>query len=155
MKPSIEKLQKFFRLEAGRDYDNKAVMGGLASMLESWEAEARNDQLPEDIIQAVLSRLRDYHRLSPDSRKVALKGLWTRVRKQTGEGDTQILDEDGSKPASRQAQTSTRKEKSPKKEKSSEEKTIGNEKKGVKEETAKASKAKPKRRRRKKTRPPP
>jgi ATP-dependent DNA helicase RecG len=48
MKPSIEKLQKFFRLEADRNYDNKAVMGGLQGMLESWELEARADQLPEE-----------------------------------------------------------------------------------------------------------
>ena len=33
MKRSLEKLQKFFTLEAGRDYDKKVVIGGLASML--------------------------------------------------------------------------------------------------------------------------
>lgn len=82
IKSSVQKLQKFFRLEADRDYDNRAVMGGLSSMLESWEANARQDELPEAIIQAVISRLRDYNRLSPDSRKVALKGLWNRIRKE-------------------------------------------------------------------------
>ena len=81
MKPSIEKLQKFFKLEAKRDYDNKAVMGGLAEMLENWEAEARADQLSESLIQAVISRLRDYTRLSPESREDVLKGLWNRIRK--------------------------------------------------------------------------
>lgn len=82
IKSSVQKLQKFFRLEADRNYDNRAVMGGLSSMLESWEANARQDELPEAIIQAVISRLRDYNRLSPDSRKVALKGLWNRIRKE-------------------------------------------------------------------------
>ena len=53
MKPSIQKLQKFFTLEADRGYDNHAVMGGLARMLEHWEAEARRDEIPEEIIQAV------------------------------------------------------------------------------------------------------
>ncbi|MDH3942880.1 MAG: ATP-dependent DNA helicase RecG [Anaerolineae bacterium] len=86
MKPSLDKLQKYFTLESERDYDNKAVMGGLESMLEPWQAEARADELPEDLIQAVAARLRDYARLSPDSRGEALKGLWARVRKQTGEG---------------------------------------------------------------------
>ena len=75
MKKSIQKLRKFFRLEAERGYDNKAVMGGLANILSSWELEAREDQLPEQIIQAVISRLRDYHHLSEDSREVALKGI--------------------------------------------------------------------------------
>jgi len=89
MKPSIQKLRKFFRLEAERDYDNKAVMGGLSNILSAWEMEAREDQLSEQIIQAVISRLRDYHRLSEDSREVALKGIWKRVTREIGvEGDT-------------------------------------------------------------------
>ena len=84
MKPSIEKLRKFFRLEADRDYDNRAVMGGLETMLQAWEAEARVDQLPDGLVQAVVARLRDYGRLTPDSRKEALHGIWARVRRETG-----------------------------------------------------------------------
>lgn len=84
MKPSIEKLQKFFSLEADRGYDNKAVMGGLEKMLDSWEAEARQDELPGELITAVRTRLRDYNRLSPDSRRDSLKGLWNRVRREIG-----------------------------------------------------------------------
>ena len=80
MKPSILKLQKFFKLEADRGYDNRAVMGGLSRMLEPWEAEARQDGLPEELIAAVLSRLRDYNRLSPTSRQEALQGLWARIQ---------------------------------------------------------------------------
>lgn len=83
MKPSIEKLRKFFRLEADRGYDNKAVMGGLVNILSSWELEARKDQLPEQLIQAVITRLRDYHRLSEESREVALKGIWQRLTRET------------------------------------------------------------------------
>lgn len=90
MKPSIQKLRKFFRLEAEREYDNKAVMGGLSNILSAWELEAREDQLSEQIIQAVISRLRDYHRLSEDSREVALKGIWQRVTREEGiESETQ------------------------------------------------------------------
>lgn len=59
-------------------------MGGLANILSSWEIDAREDQLSEQTIQAVISRLRDYHRLSEDSREVALKGIWQRVTKETG-----------------------------------------------------------------------
>ena len=84
MKPSIEKLQKFFRLEAGRNYDDKAVMGGLQGMLAGWELEARADELPEELIQAVVIRLRDYQRLSEASRKETLHGIWARVQRETG-----------------------------------------------------------------------
>ncbi|MBI3158587.1 MAG: ATP-dependent DNA helicase RecG [Chloroflexi bacterium] len=87
MKPSIEKLQKIFRLEAERKYDNKAVFGGLGSMAGAWEGEARADGLPEDLVQVILARLRDYERLTPESRSDALKGLWARIRRTLGEGD--------------------------------------------------------------------
>ncbi|MES0359879.1 MAG: ATP-dependent DNA helicase RecG [Anaerolineales bacterium] len=88
MKPSLVKLQKFFKLEAERGYDNRAVLGGLSRMLEPWEAEARLDSLPEELISAVLSRLRDYNRLSPASREEALQGLWRRIQT---ESDAQPL----------------------------------------------------------------
>ncbi len=87
MKPSIEKLQKFFKLEADRGYDNKAVMGGLINMLDAWIADARVDQIPEEIIQSVSLRLQDYERLSETSRKETLYGIWNRLKRELGEAD--------------------------------------------------------------------
>ncbi len=87
MKPSLQKLQKFFKLEAERGFDNRAVMGGLERILESWEAEARADHLPEDAIQAVASCLRDYPNLNEKARAEALQGLWKRLQADTGELD--------------------------------------------------------------------
>ncbi|MBC8505779.1 MAG: ATP-dependent DNA helicase RecG [Anaerolineales bacterium] len=86
MKPSLSKLRNYFKLEAKNGYQNNAVIGGLERMLEPWAAEARADQLPENIIQAVTIRLRDYHRLSEDSRKETLRGLWNRIQRELGEG---------------------------------------------------------------------
>jgi len=83
MKPSIQKLQKFFKLEAERGYDDRAVVGGLERMLAPWEAEAWADGVPEELITAVLTRLRDYHRLSPNSRQEVLQGLWRRIQRGT------------------------------------------------------------------------
>lgn len=79
MKPSLQKLQKFFKLEAERGFDNRAVLGGLDRILDNWEIDARSDGLPEEIIQLVDSRLRDYPRLSEGSRAEALSGLWKRL----------------------------------------------------------------------------
>ena len=90
MKPSIEKLQKFFKLEADRGYDNKAVMGGLAGMLDTWVPDARTDNLDEKLIQAIRSRLNDYERLSETSRKEALYGLWNRIKRELGATDNII-----------------------------------------------------------------
>ncbi len=83
MKPSLQKLQKFFNLEAERGYDNHAVMGGLDRILDRWEGEACADELPEDLIQMVAARLHDYPRLTPTSRAEVLDGLWRRIQRGT------------------------------------------------------------------------
>src|SRR5574339_100776 len=79
MQPSLEKLRKFFRLEHENGYANTAIIGGLAEMLNYWEGEARADGIQEEVIQAVVQRLRSYDGLSSQSRADALKGLWKRI----------------------------------------------------------------------------
>jgi ATP-dependent DNA helicase RecG len=79
MQPSLEKLRKFFRLEHENGYSNSAIIGGLAKMLDYWEGEARADSIQEEVIQAVVQRLRSYEGLSPQSRADVLKGLWKRI----------------------------------------------------------------------------
>ncbi len=79
MQPSLEKLRKFFRLEHENKYENTAIIGGLAKMLDYWEGEARADGVTEDVIQAVVSRLRTYEKLPPAGRADSLKGLWKRI----------------------------------------------------------------------------
>ena len=79
MQPSLEKLRKFFRLEHENGYANTAIIGGLAEMLGYWEGEARVDGIQEEVIQAVVQRLRSYDGLSSQSRADALKGLWKRI----------------------------------------------------------------------------
>ncbi len=83
MKQSLNKLVKFFKLEADNGFNNRAVIGGLERILESWEAEARLEGVPEDLIQAVAVRLRDYARLSPASRAESLEGLWRRLERES------------------------------------------------------------------------
>src|SRR5512143_26705 len=79
MQPSLEKLRKFFRLEHENGYQDIAIIGGLARMLDYWEGEARADSLNEGVIQAVVQRLRSYGGLNPEGRAEALKGLWKRI----------------------------------------------------------------------------
>ncbi len=81
MKPSIQKLKKIFKLEAERKYDNHAVVGGLERMLDYWEPEARADGLPEDLLQAIVARLRDYAHLTEKSRAEMLQGIWRRIQR--------------------------------------------------------------------------
>ncbi len=100
MQSSLEKLRKFFRLEAENKYANTAVIGGLAKILDFWEAEARNESVPEELVQLVGMRLRDYHRLTPASRADTLKGVWKRIQGQIPDADlpTPIYAEEGSQP---------------------------------------------------------
>lgn len=79
MHPSLEKLRKFFRLEHVNGYANNAVIGGLENMLTYWEGEARNEGVPEEIIQSTAEVLRGYEALETDKRAVALKDLWKQV----------------------------------------------------------------------------
>ena len=106
MQASIEKLRKFFKLEAENKYANTAVIGGLAKILDFWEAEARNDGVAEELVQLVGSRLRDYHRLTPTSRADTLKGVWKRIQGQSGETDD-IPSPVYNEQAESQAQTAT------------------------------------------------
>lgn len=89
MKPSIQKLQKIFKLEADRGYDNHAVMGGLDRILDVWVNEAREDGLPDDLIQFVSDRIKDYGRLTEKSRAEMLQGLWRRIQRGETEEPTQ------------------------------------------------------------------
>ena len=50
-------------------------------MLDPWAAEARTEGVQEELIAAVTSRLRDYHRLSPAFRQETLQGLWRRIQR--------------------------------------------------------------------------
>ncbi len=81
MKPSLLKLQKIFKLEAERGYDNHAVVGGLERLMDTWEAEARLDAIPEDLIQYIRARFHDYSHLSEKSRAETLQGMWRRVQR--------------------------------------------------------------------------
>jgi hypothetical protein len=80
MNQSLEKIQKIFEPEIERNCDNRAVLGGLERML-ILEPEARVDGIPEELIQVIVARIRDYRRLSPSSRYESLAGLWQRIQK--------------------------------------------------------------------------
>ena len=83
MKPSLQKLKKFIQLESQQNYCNRAVIGGFDRMVEPWYAEAQADGLPDDLIQSVLGRLRDYGNCSQKSRYETLSGLWKRLQRET------------------------------------------------------------------------
>lgn len=80
MLPSLEKIYKFFKLEAERGFDNHAVVGGLSKILPNWENEARGDGIPESIIQEVHAILTQYTDDEPELRSTLLKDVWRKVQ---------------------------------------------------------------------------
>jgi ATP-dependent DNA helicase RecG len=90
MKPSLDRVLKIFKLEGEQNYENRAVIGGLERMLERWSADARADSVPEDLIQVVLGRMRDYGRLSPTGRADVLDGLARRIQREAGVSESGV-----------------------------------------------------------------
>lgn len=105
MQPSLEKLRKFFRLEHSNRYDNKAVIGGLAEILNFWEGEARQDGLPEEVIQAVRQTLLGYAEQTPEARAEALKALWKQIQETVPEAAAASGKRTSHKTATEQAAT--------------------------------------------------
>ncbi len=75
MQRSTEKLYKIFKLEAEFNYSNKAVVGGLEKMTDTWVGEARADGLPEDVIQQTTTLLNQYPSLEGTARAETLRKI--------------------------------------------------------------------------------
>ncbi len=76
MHPALSTLRKYFRLEAERGYDNRAVLGGLEKMLPLWGSNARAEGLDEALVLALTQQLKNYDVLEPTERQAALKSAW-------------------------------------------------------------------------------
>lgn len=79
MLPALQKLQKFIKLEAERGYDNRAVLGGLDKIIPLWQQEARENGVPEPLIQEVTRCLERYASLSPEERADCLQALLEKI----------------------------------------------------------------------------
>jgi ATP-dependent DNA helicase RecG len=82
MLSSIDKLQKFFKLERERGFDNKAIVGGLDKILPAWENEARAQNLPAALIDGITARLREYPALDPFARAETIANLLAQLTEQ-------------------------------------------------------------------------
>jgi ATP-dependent DNA helicase RecG len=95
---SIIKLQKIFKLEAERGFDNKAVVGGLDKIIPSWGQESQEEQLDPDITHTVSTHLAEYPNLDPIQRSRLVSEILDLLAKtnqnltQSGEKNLQIND---------------------------------------------------------------
>lgn len=96
MLSSLQKLQKFIKLEAERGYDNRAVLGGLDKIVPAWQQEARDEGLPDPLIQEIIQCLQRYPSLLPEEREICLQDLLSRIT---------AIDQSTTPPAKRSATT--------------------------------------------------
>ena len=77
MSLSIEKLKKFFKLESDRNYDNKAVVGGLDKILPIWVTESEAENIDENLRDLVLEKIGIYEESDFETRKQIISNLLT------------------------------------------------------------------------------
>ena len=80
MLSSIEKLLKILKLETELGYDNRAVVGGLEKFLPNWENEARASSLDGNLIQTVISKIKEYRDLDSEGRSALITDLQSTLR---------------------------------------------------------------------------
>ena len=71
----VEKLRKFLALEQKRNFDNRAVTGGLEKFLPIWQKESSTAGVSPEINEAVTVFLTSYAEKSGEERKDAVSGI--------------------------------------------------------------------------------
>jgi ATP-dependent DNA helicase RecG len=80
MSSSLTKLQKFFKLERERNYDNRAVVGGLDKILPSWEKEAEKESIDSQLVQYIKEKLSSYTQLDIAERRSTILDLLDQIK---------------------------------------------------------------------------
>lgn len=71
----VEKYTRILKLEASQGYENRAVMGGMARLVDAFTADAREDGLDEVQLSKSVKLLKGYADLHPIARRDALQEL--------------------------------------------------------------------------------
>jgi ATP-dependent DNA helicase RecG len=72
MSPPIDNLRKFLNLEIKRNYDNRAIVGGLDKINLVWVKDGRIYNLPADLIAQISKRILSYSDLPENERPKAI-----------------------------------------------------------------------------------
>ena len=71
----VEKLRKFLALEQKRNYDNRAVTGGLEKFLPIWQKESATAGVSPEINASVTAFLADYNEKNTEERQNAVTDI--------------------------------------------------------------------------------
>ena len=72
MPPPVDNLRKFLKLEITRNYDNKAIVGGLDKINPVWVKDASLNNLPTDLTSQISKRILSYSDLPKNERPEAI-----------------------------------------------------------------------------------
>ncbi|MCE5208863.1 MAG: ATP-dependent DNA helicase RecG [Chloroflexi bacterium] len=75
MSSSLEKLYKFALLEKKRNFDDRAVFGGLQEILPAWVAEARSENIDLKIIAEISEKIENYKSQSCETRSKTIEDI--------------------------------------------------------------------------------
>ena len=77
---SLEKISKFIQLERSRNYDNKAIFGGLSKIIPVWEKEALKDQLDSKVIQTIVQLITEYELAGLERRERIIQTIFSEIQ---------------------------------------------------------------------------
>ena len=75
----VEKLRKFLALEQKRNFDNRAVTGGLEKFLPIWQRESATAGVPVELNEAVTVFLNTYAEKDTDERRTAISQIMEKL----------------------------------------------------------------------------
>lgn len=76
----LDKYKKFFLLESQRNFDNKAILGGMGKIVDLWQIEASENKIPKSTIETISNILAGYGNLSKDQRKTQIQNIQSVIK---------------------------------------------------------------------------
>lgn len=93
MPSSLEKLYKFALLEAKRNYDDRAVVGGFQKILPVWVDEARSEHLDEALITALSEKIEHYNEQDLENRAKTVNDILELIRRNPPSTSVRVVGE--------------------------------------------------------------
>lgn len=75
MQNPVETLSRLINLEISKNYDNRAVIGGLEAFLPTWKNEASKNGTPDSLVDAVATKLSAYTNADNENRKIIVSEI--------------------------------------------------------------------------------
>jgi len=75
MHPSFVEISKFLKLEIKKGFNNKAIIGGMESMLPAWQVRALQSGADKSAVEQIVALLNDYPNLDIETREKRIQSV--------------------------------------------------------------------------------